>query len=144
MNIWVNGCFDILHTGHIDLLWFAKLYKTNETNELDIFSQNRLIVGLDSDNRIKQYKGNGRPINDAMTRLKIMSNLKMVDNVVIFNNDSELEKYITLFDIDYIIVGEEYRNKRVVGSDFVKIGVDYYPIVNGLSTTNIINKIKTL
>ena len=138
MNIWVNGCFDILHTGHIDLLCFAKLYKAG-----DIFPmvKNKLFVGLDSDERVKQLKGDKRPINDINTRLTIMQNLRMVDDVFIFDNDDELRNLIKYCKIDIMIVGEQYRDKEVVGGENSKFGVIYYP-VDDRSTTNIIEKIK--
>jgi len=78
MNIWVNGCFDIIHSGHIDLLWYAKRFKSHD---------NKLIVGLDEDERIRLTKGKNRPINNILERIKIMENLKMVDEVVTFNSD---------------------------------------------------------
>jgi bifunctional ADP-heptose synthase (sugar kinase/adenylyltransferase) len=143
MNIWVNGCFDILHLGHIDLLWYAKLYGTDDSEILPITKQNKLFVGIDSDERVKKAKGDKRPINDIETRVKILSNLRMVNDVFIFSSDEELEYYVKALGIDYIIVGDQYRNKRVVGSQFARRGVDFYPVDNR-STTNIIKKIKEL
>lgn len=143
MNIWVNGCFDILHPGHIDLLWYAKLYGTDELSRELIFSANRLYVGIDSDERVKFLKGDKRPINDISIRVKMMANLKMVDSVVSFNDEAELEYYIKTFDIDYMVIGDQYVDKYIVGAKFAKKGVIYYP-VNRYSTTNIIEKIKNL
>jgi D-beta-D-heptose 7-phosphate kinase/D-beta-D-heptose 1-phosphate adenosyltransferase len=143
MNIWVNGCFDILHTGHIDLLWYAKMYGINKDEPLYIHRLNKLIVGLDSDERVKQLKGENRPINDINTRLTIIQNLRMVDIAIVFNSDDELRNFIKVFNIDYMIVGDQYRNKEVIGHENAKIGVVYYP-VDSRSTTNIIEKIKNL
>ena len=143
MNIWVNGCFDILHSGHIDLLWFAKMFDTNHNSTVSPLKQNKLYVGLDSDKRVKQLKGDKRPINDIETRVKIMSNLKMVDEVVIFHDDEDLRYFIKGYSIDYIIVGDHYRDKEVIGSENAKRGVMFYP-TNNKSTTNIIEKIKNL
>jgi len=143
MNIWVNGCFDILHSGHIDLLWFAKLYDVDSDAIVSPLKQNKLIVGLDSDERVKQLKGDKRPINNIETRGKIMSNLKMVDEVVIFYDDEELRYYIKGLNIDYIVVGDHYRDKEVIGSENAKRGVAFYP-TDKRSTTNIIEKIKNL
>lgn len=144
MNIWTNGCFDILHAGHIDLLWFAKLYGVEGLGYHEAIKVNTLYVGLDSDERVKQLKGDKRPINDLDTRVKIMSNLKMVDSVVIFHDNEEMEYFIKVFNIDYLIVGDQYRDKRVVGGEFAKLGVVFYPVHNGKSTTNIVEKIKNL
>jgi D-beta-D-heptose 7-phosphate kinase/D-beta-D-heptose 1-phosphate adenosyltransferase len=143
MNIWVNGCFDILHPGHIDLLWYAKLYNTDNVSLKDAMSVNRLYVGLDSDERVKFLKGDKRPINDIGVRVKMMSNLIMVDSVVSFSDEAELEYYIKTFNIDYMIIGNQYVDKYIVGAEFAKNGVVYYP-VNEYSTTNIIDKIKNL
>jgi D-beta-D-heptose 7-phosphate kinase/D-beta-D-heptose 1-phosphate adenosyltransferase len=143
MNIWVNGCFVILHSGHIDLLWFAKLYDVDSDAIVSPLKQNKLIVGLDSDERVKQLKGDKRPINNIETRGKIMSNLKMVDEVVIFYDDEELRYYIKGLNIDYIVVGDHYRDKEVIGSENAKRGVAFYP-TDKRSTTNIIEKIKNL
>ena len=143
MNIWVNGCFDILHSGHIDLLWYAKLYEVDDYSIVSRLRQNKLIVGLDGDERVKQLKGDKRPINDIETRVKIMSNLKMVDDVVIFHDDEELRYFIKEYKIDYVIVGDHYRNKEVIGGENAKHGVAFFP-TDSRSTTNIIEKIKNL
>ena len=144
MNIWINGCFDLLHAGHIDLLWFAKLYGVEGLGYHEAIKVNKLYVGLDSDERVKFLKGDKRPINDIETRVKIMSNLKMVDSVVIFHNEAEMEYFIKSFEIDYMVIGDQYKDKRVVGAEFAKQGVIYYPVINGKSSTNIIEKIKNL
>jgi D-beta-D-heptose 7-phosphate kinase/D-beta-D-heptose 1-phosphate adenosyltransferase len=144
MNIWVNGCFDILHAGHIDLLWFAKLYGVTGLGYHEMMKVNKLHVGLDSDERVKFLKGDKRPINDLDTRVKIMSNLRMVDSVVIFHDEEEMEYFIKVFNIDYMIVGDQYRDKRVVGAEFARLGVVFYPVSDGRSSTNIIEKIKNL
>lgn len=142
MNIWTNGCFDLIHAGHIDLLWYAKFYGVEGLGYKEAMTVNKLFVGIDSDERVKFLKGDKRPINDIENRVKIMSNLKMVDGVVVFNSEEELEYYIKKFEIDYLIIGDQYKEKRVVGAEFAKNGVVYYPVTNGKSSTNIINKIK--
>lgn len=144
MNIWVNGCFDILHTGHIDLLWYAKNYLISDIlYQTGVLKENNLFVGLDSDSRIKRLKGDGRPINDQYFRSKMMSSLKMVDSVVIFTDDNELEEYIKKFEIDYMVIGDHYKNKVVIGGELTKRGVIFYP-TDERSSTNIIKKIKEL
>jgi rfaE bifunctional protein nucleotidyltransferase chain/domain len=143
MNIWVNGCFDIIHSGHIDLLWYAKLYGIEGMAYQQAMRVNTLYVGLDSDERIKFLKGNKRPINDIETRVKIMSNLKMVDSVVIFHDDNEMRYFIKVFNIDYLVIGDQYRDKVVIGAECTKQGVIYYP-TDERSSTNIIEKIKNL
>lgn len=142
MNIWVNGCFDILHSGHIDLLWYAKLYNTKDMSYSDAIVTNKLIVGLDSDDRIRELKGKNRPINESSTRIRIMSNLRMVDDVLLYHNEKEMEFFIGAYNIDYIVIGDQYSNKRVVGAEYSKNGVIFYPITTNFSSSNVIEKIK--
>lgn len=143
MNIWVNGCFDIIHSGHIDLLWYAKLYGIMGKSYSEAMRMNSLFVGLDSDERVKFLKGNKRPINNIETRVKIMSNLKMVDSVVIFHDDEEMRYFIKVFNIDYMVIGDQYKDKLVIGAECAKSGVIYYP-TDERSSTSIIEKIKKL
>jgi len=139
MNIWVNGCFDILHTGHLDLLKYAKEY-----NESKLFDRtNKLYVGIDSDDRVKMLKGSNRPINDQFFRAKMLGAIKWVDSVVIFNSDDEMRHFITKFETDYLIIGDQYKDKVVIGAECAKQGVIYYP-TDQRSSTNIIEKIKNL
>lgn len=142
MNIWVSGCFDILHAGHIDLFWYAKLYGVEGLSYHDAMNVNKLYVGVDIDDRVKFLKGNDRPINDLETRSKIISNLKMVNCVVNIISEEEHEYFIKAFNIDYIILGDNHKDRDVVGSKFSKHGVVYFPINNEYSTTKIIEKIK--
>jgi D-beta-D-heptose 7-phosphate kinase/D-beta-D-heptose 1-phosphate adenosyltransferase len=142
MNIWVNGCFDILHTGHIDLLWYAKNYQPGDVYPV-LDAENKLYVGLDTDERVKRLKGDKRPINDINTRITIMRNLRMVHQVFIFDTDDELRNLVDKLDIDYMVVGDQYRNKEVIGSENSRFGVVFYP-TDKRSSTNIIEKIKNL
>ena len=126
--VFTNGCFDILHRGHIAYLKQAKSFG-------DI-----LVIGLNSDLSIKRLKGNDRPINNQDDRLFLLQNLSCVDFVIIFNEDTPYE-LISKIKPDILVKGGDYRDKEVVGSDIVaelKI-VDF---VENKSTTNIINKIR--
>ena len=146
MNIWVNGCFDILHTGHLDLLKYAKEYYDPDTKPNKngrIYAINKLVVGIDSDERVKMLKGNDRPINDQFFRAKMLQAIKWVDSVVIFNSDDEMRGFITKFETDYLIIGDQYKDKVVIGAECAKQGVIYYP-TDQRSSTNIIEKIKKL
>lgn len=123
-KIWVNGTFDVLHIGHIKLLEFASQYGI-------------VRVGIDSDSRVKQLKGELRPINTISDRLEFMSSIKYVDSVVSFSSDGELCEKIKEWSTDIIIVGSDYRDKQVIGSDLVS-DVIFFDKLNGFSTTNII------
>jgi len=146
MNIWVNGVFDILHTGHMDLLKFAKEYYDPDTKPNKngrIYAINKLIIGIDTDVRVKMLKGENRPINDQFFRAKMLGAIKWVDSVVIFNSDKELRDFITKFEIDYLVIGDQYKDKVVIGAECAKHGVIYFP-TDQRSSTGIIEKIKAL
>jgi D-beta-D-heptose 7-phosphate kinase/D-beta-D-heptose 1-phosphate adenosyltransferase len=132
MNIWVNGCFDILHTGHLKLFEFAKNLKGR---------RNRLIVGIDSDKRVKELKGDNRPVNNENDRKRMLEALKPIDEVVIYNTEDELCGFISSYNIDYMVIGDDYKNKRVVGREKSKHDVIFYP-KDSTSSTSIIEKIK--
>ena len=129
--IWVNGCFDILHLGHIELLKFAK-------------SRGGLVyVGIDSDARIRQNKGEQRPIQDEKTRYTILSNLKMVDKVCIFDTDYQLERLIADYNVVEIVIGDDYMGKNIIGSQFCE-HITFFPRINEYSTTKIVQKMMDL
>jgi len=127
-----NGCFDILHPGH--LFSIAQAAKDADY----------LIVGLNSDESIKRIKGPERPINDTASRAIILANLSMVDAVVIFEEDTPYE-LITQLLPDVLVKGGDYTIETIVGAKEVITNggkVIINPIVDGFSTTNIIEKIK--
>lgn len=132
--IWTNGCYDILHIGHLDLL--AKCRE--EANKL----QNCLVfVGLDSDIRIKNNKGKDRPINNEISRVSMMLSLKFVDGVFVFDTDEELENIIKDINPTKMIIGDDYKNKKVIGKEYAKELV-FFPKVQDFSTSNIIKNIR--
>lgn len=106
-NIWVNGCFDVVHAGHIELFKYAK--------SLGDF----LYVGIDSDNRIKQMKGPNRPINNQICREILLSAIKYIDKVFIFDSDNELKQLLKSLHIHTMVIGSDYKNKNIVGSENV-------------------------
>ena len=124
--IWVNGCFDVLHMGHIELLRYAKLLG------------HTLIVGTDSDQRIKSNKGFSRPINNLALRVKFLEAIRYVDTVVSFDTDEQLNELIRFYNADTMVVGEEYKGRRTVGGECVK-NIIFYPKQYGLSTTKLVN-----
>lgn len=129
--VFTNGCFDVLHIGHISYLKKAK-----ELGDI-------LIVGLNSDASVKKLKGENRPINNQHDRAKMLLSLKFVDYVVIFNEDTPLE-IIKKIKPNILVKGEDYKNKLVVGKDFVESyggKCMLLPFVSGFSTTNILSKI---
>ena len=125
MRIWVNGCFDVLHIGHISLLEYAK-------------TLGHVLVGVDSDERVKQLKGSNRPINSVEDRIKMLKSLKFVDDVCMFDTDTELNDILYLYQPDVIVIGDEYESKNIIGSEHAK-RIDFFEKKNDISTTKILN-----
>jgi len=129
-----NGCFDILHPGHIASL-------SDAARESDF-----LIVGLNSDGSANRLKGAGRPVMDENSRALMLASLVMVDAVVIFEEDTPLE-LIELVRPDVLVKGGDYTIEQIVGAkEVIDAGgrVVINPIVAGFSTTGIIGKIRSL
>jgi rfaE bifunctional protein nucleotidyltransferase chain/domain len=129
--VFTNGCFDILHRGHIEYLAKAK--------DLGDF----LIVGLNTDTSVRRIKGNGRPIMDEQSRALVMAALHFVDAITFFDEDTPYE-LIKMVKPDVLVKGGDYTEETIVGADIVKnhggriVTID---IVPGFSTTAIINKL---
>ena len=130
--VFTNGCFDILHAGHVHYLEQAK--------ELG----DELVVGLNSDSSVKTLKGPSRPINNLEQRAKVLSSLKCIDRIVSFADETPI-KLIKEIKPDVLVKGGDYKVKDVVGHKEIKSWggeVKIIPLVPGLSTTNIIKKLK--
>lgn len=125
--VFANGCFDLMHGGHIELLRFAKS------------KGDRLVVALNSDNSIRRLKGESRPILPLVERMKIISELESVDFVVSFDDDTP-EKLVEKIRPDILVKGEDWKGREVAGANYVN-EVCYAPLLEGHSTTQIINKI---
>lgn len=130
--VFTNGCFDILHAGHI-----ASLSEAAQHGDF-------LIVGLNADASVKGLKGDGRPVNDEQSRALVMASLTMVDAVVIFSEPTPLE-LIKAIQPDTLVKGGDYKIEDIVGAKEVMDRggqVIINPIVQGFSTTSIINKLQ--
>lgn len=126
--IFTNGCFDLLHIGHVKYLENAKSLG-------DV-----LIIGLNSDNSVKKLKGDSRPINKQFDRAYILASLEFVDYVVIFEEETPIN-LINLIQPDILTKGSDYVGRDVVGKDIAK-ELKFIEFINGSSTTNIIKRIK--
>jgi D-beta-D-heptose 7-phosphate kinase/D-beta-D-heptose 1-phosphate adenosyltransferase len=127
-----NGCFDILHEGHIYSL-------SQAASEADY-----LIVGVNSDASVKKLKGESRPINNENSRSKLLASLMLVDAVIIFKEDTPLDLIKSLLP-DVLIKGGDYKVNEIAGAkEVIENGgrVVINPILNGFSTTSIIDKMK--
>ena len=120
--IWTNGCFDILHRGHIELFKYAKSLG------------NWLVVGVDTDERVKKSKGDSRPFNTLKDRVAMLESINYIDEVVAFSEDSELETCVLQSDATIMVIGSDYRGKRVIGAQYVD-EIKFFDRLGEYSTT---------
>lgn len=128
MKIFVNGTFDIVHVGHIRLLNYARSLGSH------------LLVAIDSDRRVRQLKGAGRPIHNQHERKLLLENLRSVDSVKIFDTDDELEHIIILHEPDIMVKGSDYRNRPIIGEEHCG-QIEFFERINEYSTTKTIQRI---
>tara|TARA_R110001592_G_scaffold119740_1_gene323158 strand:- start:8941 stop:9351 length:411 start_codon:yes stop_codon:yes gene_type:complete len=126
IRVFTNGCFDILHRGHVECLRYAK-----EQGDY-------LIVGLNSDESVKRLKGDTRPVNRENDRKYILESLKYVDRVIIFNEDTPYNLLLKVKP-NIIVKGGDYTPEAVIGNDLAEIKIFNY--IDNYSTTNIIKNI---
>lgn len=132
--VFTNGCFDILHVGHLHTL--------KESIQLG----DKLIVGLNSDASVSRLKGKERPVVNQLDRSEMLAALEMVDAVIIFEDDTP-EELIQMIKPDVLCKGGDWSIENIVGGDFVKSyggQVVSIPFVQGYSSSSLINKIKSL
>lgn len=125
MKVWVNGTFDVLHVGHINLLEFAA-------------SLGDVRVGLDTDKRVKELKGDSRPFNNQEDRKKMLESLKFVKEVVLFDSRQELIDSVRNYQPDIMVIGDDYKDQVVYGSEHAKKLV-FFEKLPAYSTTKILN-----
>ncbi len=130
--VFTNGCFDILHRGHVELLRFAKGLG-------DV-----LVVGLNTDDSVRRLKGQERPINPLPDRAAVLLAIRWVDFVVPFGEDTP-ERLIRELRPDVLVKGGDYRLEDIVGAEFVTSyggEVRIFPYLEGYSTTSIVRRLK--
>ncbi len=124
-KIWVNGCFDILHRGHYELFNYAKSLG------------DKLIVGIDSDEKVSKDKGTDRPYNKLEDRVYALESLKAIDEVMVFDNRDHLEWLVQITKPDILVVGSDWKGKEIVGGRYSK-EIVYFSRIGNYSTTNIL------
>ncbi|UII22789.1 D-glycero-beta-D-manno-heptose 1-phosphate adenylyltransferase [Fulvivirga ligni] len=130
--VFTNGCFDILHLGHVDYL-----EKAAELGD-------RMVVAINTDASVKKLKGEERPLNNEYSRARLLAALSFVDAVIYFSEETPYE-LISAIKPDVLVKGSDYLAEDIVGSDIVINNggeVKTIDLVSGYSTTNLINKIK--
>jgi D-beta-D-heptose 7-phosphate kinase/D-beta-D-heptose 1-phosphate adenosyltransferase len=127
IKVWVNGTFDIVHIGHIKLLEYASTLGT-------------VRVGIDSDNRVREKKGEGRPYNGIEDRMEFIRSIRFVDSVVSFDSDNTLIDCIKEWKPEILVIGDDYNVDNIVGSDLFK-QINFFNKLPNKSTTNILKLI---
>jgi len=125
--IWVNGCFDVLHRGHIELLEYARSLG------------NRLVVGIDTDDRVKASKGPFRPFNHLEDRKYFLESIRHVDKVVSYSTEQQLRNHLVENKIDIMVIGSDWRGKKIVGQECCNELI-FFDRIGNYSTTKILEK----
>lgn len=123
-KIWINGCFDVLHYGHFKLIDYAK-------------SLGDLMIGIDSDERIRQMKGDGRPFHTEGQRVFNLLQIEGVDKIVVFDSDDSLRKHLQEYEPDIFVIGDEYMYKPIIGGEHAK-EIKFFGKLDGFSTTKLL------
>jgi len=132
--VFTNGCFDIVHQGHIDYLSKARDLGT------------KLVLGLNTDASVKRLKGEERPINNEYSRALLLASFEFVDKVILFSEDTPYE-LIKVIQPDILVKGNDYKIEDIVGYDILKAKggeIKTLDFIDGFSSTSIIEKIKSL
>ena len=127
ITVWTNGCFDVLHRGHVELFKYAKSLG------------DKLVVGIDSDEKIRLDKGKKRPINDLQYRMTMLQSIKYIDKVIPFDNTKELRDTVKWYRPNIIVMGSDWKNREVIGEDYAEKLI-FFERVGNYSTTNMIRK----
>jgi D-beta-D-heptose 7-phosphate kinase/D-beta-D-heptose 1-phosphate adenosyltransferase len=124
-KVWLNGCFDVLHHAHFKMIEFASTF-----GEL-------VVIGIDSDTRVKQLKGDDRPFHSEQERKYNLERIKGVSKVVIFDSSKFLEELIKAYEPDVFVIGSDYKNKPIIGEQYAK-SIVYFNRMDDFSTTKIL------
>ena len=123
-TVWINGCFDVLHYGHFKLIEYAA-------------TLGQVMIGIDSDQRVKQLKGNDRPFHTQQQRMYNLRQIKNVFDVTVFNTEEELSHIIKTLQPDILVIGSDYKNKKIIGSEFVN-EIRFFNRLENFSTTKLL------
>jgi rfaE bifunctional protein nucleotidyltransferase chain/domain len=124
-KVWMNGCFDVLHHAHFKMIEFASTF-----GEL-------VVIGIDSDKRVKELKGDDRPFHSEEERKYNLERIKGVSKVIIFDSEIMLEEAIKRYQPDIFVIGSDYKDKLIVGEEYSKSMV-FFNRMEDFSTTKIL------
>lgn len=127
-TVFINGCFDILHRGHLEMFQHAAALG------------DKLVVAIDSDRKVREAKGPNRPVNNLEDRKFMLSSLRYIDHVATFDSPQELEELVKTIAPDIMIVGSDWKGKTIVGGIFAQ-EIRYFERIDGYSTTEVIESI---
>jgi D-beta-D-heptose 7-phosphate kinase/D-beta-D-heptose 1-phosphate adenosyltransferase len=125
-KVWMNGCFDVLHHAHFKMIEFASTFG------------DLLVIGIDSDRRVKELKGEDRPFHSEEERKYNLERIKGVNKVVIFDSALALDEMIKSYEPDVFVIGSDYKNKPIVGEHHTK-SIVYFNRMEDFSTTKILS-----
>jgi len=126
-RVWVNGTFDIVHIGHIRLFEYAASFGI-------------VRVGLDTDKRVSEKKGEARPFNTLSDRMDFISSIRFVDSVVSFDSDDELINRIHEWKPDIMVIGDDYKLEQIIGVDYIP-HIEFFKKIEGISTSKILGNV---
>ena len=122
--VWINGCFDVLHYGHFKLIQYAASFG------------GKLVIGIDSDERVKQLKGEDRPFHTQQQREYNLRQIRGVGDVIVFHTEDELRNALEKLKPTIFVIGSDYIDKPIVGGEFAK-EIKFFERIDNLSTSNI-------
>lgn len=126
-RVWVNGTFDIVHIGHIRLFQYAASFGI-------------VRVGLDTDKRVSEKKGEARPFNTLSDRMDFISSIRFVDSVVSFDSDDELINRIHEWEPDIMVIGDDYKLEQIIGVEYIP-HIEFFKKIEGISTSKILGNV---
>lgn len=124
--VWINGCFDVLHYGHFKLIQYAASFG------------GILTIGIDSDERVKQLKGEDRPFHTQQQREYNLRQVRGVGNVIVFHTEDELRNTLETIKPDIFVIGSDYMDKPIIGGEWAK-EIKFFHRIEGFSTTKLLD-----
>jgi D-beta-D-heptose 7-phosphate kinase/D-beta-D-heptose 1-phosphate adenosyltransferase len=124
--VWINGCFDVLHYGHFQLIQYAARIG------------GKLVIGIDSDERVKQLKGEDRPFHTQQQREYNLNQIRGVGKVIVFHTEDELRETLKRLKPDVFVIGSDYMDKPIIGGEWAK-EIRFFDRIEGFSTTKLLD-----